>query len=162
MKKGILFLFTILMLLIAVGCETNNGMVETNAEFEPYWWRDDPYFDDKEVDEEATIALGDPHVVVMASEPRAPRDLMFDRVTAKIREVYGLIQDDARPVKHVMLYHADTVRSWDLRGVDWKLFDFEMQKIRQETPALPPHDLCTCPVSEASDTDCPKDTDGVQ
>jgi hypothetical protein len=160
MKKGILLLFTMLMLLTSVGCETDNGVVETNAEFESYWWRDDPYFDDKEVDEEATIALGDPNVVVMASEPRAPRDLMFDRVTAKIIEVYGLSQEDVRPVMHVMLYDADTVRSWELRGVDWKLFDFEMQKIRQEIPALPPHDLCVCPVVEIAEVDCPQDAGG--
>lgn len=160
MRKGILFLFTMLMLLTSVGCANDNGMVETNAEFEPYWWRDDPYFDDKKVDEKATIALGDPHVVVMASEPRAPRGLMFDRVTAKIREVYGLTQDDVVPIFHVMVYDADTIRAWGLQGVDWKLFDLEMQKIRQEIPGLPPHNLCVCPVVETSEADCPKDAGG--
>jgi len=117
------------MLLTSVGCETDNGLVETNAEFEPYWWRHDPHFDDKEVDEEATIALGDPNVVIMASPPRSPRDLMFDRVTAKIREVYDLSEDDVYPIADVMFYHADTMRSWNLQGVDWILFDAEMQKV---------------------------------
>ncbi|HMB91544.1 MAG TPA: hypothetical protein VKP65_11900, partial [Rhodothermales bacterium] len=77
-----------------------------------------------------------------------------------IREVYDLSEDDVYPIADVMFYHADTMRSWNLQGVDWILFDAEMQKVRQALPVFPPHDLCVCPVEKNNKADCPEDTDG--
>jgi len=57
----------VLMLGGLAGCDSDSGVIETNEEFVPYWWRDDPFYDDKDIDEEATNALGDPNVVLGAT-----------------------------------------------------------------------------------------------
>ena len=92
-----------LLLLPMAGCNADKSLVEDESEFVPYWWRDDPYFKDKNIDEEATLALGLPDVVLGKSEDDE-KNKMYRTFTEKLSELYG-----EKHILHALIYHRDEV-----------------------------------------------------
>ena len=88
MKKGVVFVLLAVLFLPMAGCNADKSLVEDEEEFVPYWWRDDPDFKDKNIDEDATNALGIPHFVVIVNEDQEEQD-MYRKFTEEINERYG-------------------------------------------------------------------------
>ena len=138
MSKSISVVFIMLLLVFLPACENGAELVEPTSEKEPYWWRNDPFFDDKKIDEEATLALGDPNVVIGASmEEPDEMQIAYNLIADKIAELLG-----AEHVTHVLYLDHAYVRELEIPGVN------------MDTIILPEppddavyHDPCTCPTA---------------
>ena len=142
----ILFLLVGLLVVAAAGCDVSSELAEPTQEKEPYWWRSDPFFADKNVDEEATLALGDPDVVIGASEDPDPLQVAYQRIAEKLIELYG-----EEHVAHIVFYHHEVIQDLEIPDVDMSLIEADLKDpITNET--LVGH--CECPFDEDNDPEC--------
>lgn len=142
MTRSILFLLAGLLLVAAAGCDTNSELAEPRQEKEPYWWRSDPFFANKNVDEEATLALGDPNVVIGASEDPDPLQVAYQRIAENLIELYS-----EEHVGHIFLYHHEVVQNLKIPGVN-------IPEIKLPEPNVTVINHCDCPIEENNDPGC--------
>ncbi len=148
MGKPFLWICCVTICVALAGCEADHSLVQepdtgyTDADGyavgTPYWWRTHPYYKDIKVDEEATLAVGDPYLVIHADE-EDELDAMYDKLIEALREEY---EDEV--VGHLLGYHRDYVLSLTIPGVNMSLMDLIIP------PPTPPPNVvvythCECP-----------------
>jgi len=157
MGKPFWWICCVLICVGLAGCEADHNLVQEpetgyiDAEGysvgTPYWWRTHPYFKDIKVDEEATLAAGDPYLVIHADEEDeiGPMyDKLMEALIKQFRdEEISHVMGYHRVIAHIMDYHRDYVLSLNIPGVNMSVLG----------PKLPPGPLpnetiethCACP-----------------
>ena len=157
MGKPFWWIGCVLICVALAGCEADHNLVQepdtgyTDAEGysvgTPYWWRTHPYFKDIDVDEEATLAAGDPYLVIHADEEDEIGPMYDKLIEALIKqfrdEEISHVVGYHRVIAHIMRYHQDYVLSLNIPGVN-------MSVLGPKLPPGPPPNVvvnnhCECP-----------------
>lgn len=137
MGKPFLWICCVLICVALAGCEADHNLVQepdtgyTDADGyavgTPYWWRTHPYFKDIDVDEEATLAAGDPYLVIHADEEDELGPMYDKLIEALIKqfrdEEISHVMGYHRVIAHIMGYHQDYVLSLKIPGVNMSLLE---------------------------------------
>ena len=157
MGRPFLWICCVSIAVALTGCQADHNLVQEESEVgyidadgyavgTPYWWRTHPYFAGKKVDEAATLAAGDPYLVIHAEDEHEP---MHDKFIEALKDQYS-----REEVLHMLIHHRDVASSLNIPGVDMSLLD-------RELPEPPPtetiNEHCTCPWEDPPPPGCDND-----
>ena len=152
MSKLFLWMGCLMICLVLVGCQDGLNQVEEPDSYTdanghsigtPYWWRTHPDFKDIKVDEEATLAAGDPFLVIHADDPI---EVMHD----KLIETLGKQYND-REVVHLIGHHRDHLLAMEIPDVNMSLLE---DKLPSPLPNEVVYNHCDCPFEGDNDEEC--------